>query len=305
MESFLYSLLPTVFIILIMLSFSGVLVLAKKGLPWGKKKRNPLTSQFLRSPGQSIQTQVEDIKYEAILILFQLVVVPLSLFLIPLISYPFTGNKINIITIITLSVLGISSIIYWLYKLFYTMKRLQQIRLGYKGEVAVGQELNQLMLKGYQVFHDFPAEKFNIDHIVVGSTGVFAVETKTRSKPITNNRTNDARLEYDGKILKFPNWSETQPIEQANKQAKWLKKWLSDAIGDQVFVEPVLAIPGWYIERKSPFKPYIYNGKCPEQIFLKVNNYPISDELIKRICHQLDAKCRDIAPKSYVDEKNS
>ena len=54
------------------------------------------------------------------------------------------------------------------------------------------------MLQGFHVYHDFPAEGFNIDHIVVGAKGVFAVETKTRSKRTTANRREDATVEYDG-----------------------------------------------------------------------------------------------------------
>jgi len=34
------------------------------------------------------------------------------------------------------------------------------------------------MLDGYHVYHDFPAERFNIDHVVVGPAGAFAIETK-------------------------------------------------------------------------------------------------------------------------------
>jgi Nuclease-related domain len=33
-----------------------------------------------------------------------------------------------------------------------------------------------------------PAEGFNIDHVVVGRNGVFAVETKGRSKPVKGRR---------------------------------------------------------------------------------------------------------------------
>ena len=34
-------------------------------------------------------------------------------------------------------------------------------------EVAIGQELDQLMRDGAAVFHDMPAERFNIDHVVI------------------------------------------------------------------------------------------------------------------------------------------
>lgn len=45
--------------------------------------------------------------------------------------------------------------------------------------MAAAEEINQLMRQGFTTFHDVPAEPgFNIDHVIVGPTGVFAVETK-------------------------------------------------------------------------------------------------------------------------------
>jgi hypothetical protein len=37
--------------------------------------------------------------------------------------------------------------------------------------------------KGYLVFHDIVGNGFNIDHVLVGPTGVYTVDTKTISKP--------------------------------------------------------------------------------------------------------------------------
>ncbi len=61
----------------------------------------------------------------------------------------------------------------------YNSRRIK--RLAYDGEVAVGQELQYLT--DHVAFHDFQAGTFNIDHILVGASGVYAVETKARSKP--------------------------------------------------------------------------------------------------------------------------
>ena len=74
---------------------------------------------------------------------------------------------------------------YFIIKLLRLLNRRRKFRLGYEGELAVGQELNQLLREGYEVYHDFPADKFNIDHIIIGPAGVYAVETKARQKPTT------------------------------------------------------------------------------------------------------------------------
>ena len=73
------------------------------------------------------------------------------------------------------------------FRLWKVINLRRRIRLGFEGERHVGEALNQLMLVGYRVFHDFlitdkPRSIRNIDHIVIGPNGVFAVETKTRRK---------------------------------------------------------------------------------------------------------------------------
>ena len=51
--------------------------------------------------------------------------------------------------------------------------------IGAAGESKVGKRLEKLPSE-YKVFHDrkIPSSRANIDHIVVGPTGVFAIETK-------------------------------------------------------------------------------------------------------------------------------
>lgn len=160
------------------------------------------------------------------------------------------------------------------------------------------------MLKGYRVFHDFPADKFNIDHIVVGPNGVFAVETKARAKPDTGDGKKDARCDYDGQQLRFPHKTESEPVEQAKRQAKWLSKWLSSAVGDSVSVKPILAIPGWYVHsvaKSTDVQPFF--GTNPEALFLQVKSSILDASMMKRIVHQLEARCRDVELRAYDELK--
>lgn len=70
-----------------------------------------------------------------------------------------------------------------------------------------------------------------------------------------------ARLEYDGRVLKFPHRTTSEPLEQAERRAQWLTRWLTHAIGDSVAVPPVLALPGWYVQRKGRGVVRVYSGK--------------------------------------------
>lgn len=67
-------------------------------------------------------------------------------------------------------------------KLRSTLYEYRRCRLGYLGERAVGHHLNRLAADGYRVYHDLQFEGFNIDHVLVGPSGVYSVETKTFKK---------------------------------------------------------------------------------------------------------------------------
>ena len=132
------------------------------------------------------------------------------------------------------------------YRLSQAASRNRRLTQGLQGERAVGQFLDHLRAKGYQVFHDIPAEGFNVDHVVIGRTGVFTVETKTWSKPSRGR----AQLRFDGRHIYRENGQAiTRPIEQARAQAAWLRNLLLEGTGKELRVFPIVAIPGWYIDQ--------------------------------------------------------
>lgn len=84
----------------------------------------------------------------------------------------------------------------------------------------MGEELNQLMLTGCRVFHDVPNDPYgNIDHVLVASSGVYAIETKTRRKKEAAGK--DAhKVTFDGHLLRFGDGpQEHECLDQARQQA--------------------------------------------------------------------------------------
>jgi hypothetical protein len=227
-----------------------------------------------------------------------IITTPILLYSIYISSLLFGNSKNSIWSLIGCIIIGIGFIAYYLFKLIKLMNLRQSYRLGYEGEIAVGQELNQLMRDGYYVYHDFPADKFNIDHIIVGASGIFAVETKARSKPTSKDRKADAKVKYDGKFLRFPNGTDIESLEQARRQAEWLSKWLQSAVGEPVRVRPVVALPGWFVERVASGGIRVINPKNFRSIAKPKDGNILSEKMISRVVHQLEQKCRDVAPKN-------
>lgn len=260
-----------------------------------KGRRNPLTYQMLRAPGESISQRIELLSDDIDLNLTMSGIIPLLCYSMYLSTRYIANNQVSPVIFVVMS---IGFLAYFGVRLNKAYVQRHKEQLGLDCERSVGQELNQLMLDGCRVFHDVQADNFNIDHVVIAENGVFAIETKGRSKSDRGRGQEDALVTYDGQTLQFPTWREREPIEQAKRQAAWLAAWLSKAVGEQLPVRPVLALPGWFVDRKS--KDFlIYNGKNPQYLMKIATEKPLSPEMIQRVAHQIDQQCRNIAPQAY------
>lgn len=269
---------------------------------WQAKKearKNPLTSDLLRGPGESLREKIDDLSDSIGAYLALLFAAPILAYSMYLTQLVFTKTA-PISALIIYMVSGVASFAYLLRGILSTMSLRRKYMLGFDAEIATGQELNYLMRERFWVFHDFPAKDFNIDHVLIGPTGVFAVETKGRTKPMLGDGSAEREVLYDGVTLQFPGWVETKPIKQAERQAKWLQNWLTSAVGEPVSVQPVLALPGWFVKRTKPGGMPVINGKNCSTFFLKFSNgSQLSEKLQTQIAHNVEQRCRNVLPRAY------
>lgn len=278
----------------------GVLAFATKRMMLGR--RNPLTGDLLRNPGESLRPQVDDLTFDILGLGFGFFVVPLVVYTQVVTASYLTKKPPSLFLMVIMIVIGLAFVSYFAVRIINLMGRRNKLRLGLDCEMAVGQELNQLMLHGCRVYHDFPADNFNIDHVVIGPAGVYAVETKGRAKPDKVLGADGVRVVYDGKSLQFPGWSETEPIAQAKRQAQWLANWLKSAVGQPIVVKPALALPGWYIDRKER-DMVVFNSKNSGFLAKSLDGTVLPANLIQAIAHQVEQRCRTVEPFSYRKKK--
>ena len=138
---------------------------------------------------------------------------------------------------------------FYKYQRHYRLR--EQARDGLVAERVTGMQLNRLVAKGCIVLHDIPAEVGNIDHVVIAPQGVFAVETKSFRKPRKNSARQEAahRVEFDGQSLRFPDFANTEAVDQAQRGAEWVARYLREVLATDIPVFAALALPGWYIVR--------------------------------------------------------
>jgi hypothetical protein len=183
----------------------------------------------------------------------------------------------------------------WALKDFY---RYRNNKLGYLGERAVGEALAPLAGQGYHVFHDIPAssgkKRFNIDHAVVGPTGLFAIETKTRRKGRAREGYEEHKVAYDGKRLDWPWGDDNFGLRQAEERANWLSEELDKIPKFGIPAKPVLVLPGWYVVPKGFGPVAVLNQKQLVAYITKPSVSGLTPEQVGTLARELDAMCREV-----------
>lgn len=215
-----------------------------------KKKpqsRSPIQEGLLRNPAESLDKQIDKLVNDDIAGYLLVSALLMLVIMQEWFKYLFNLPPIPI----PLTILGVIVLPFFIFRIVQIRKRLRIVALGRDGEKAVGQGLELLREQGAKVFHDVPAIGFNLDHVIVSTTGIFVVETKTYSKPLGGN----GHLFFDGTHITAANGFRTdKPIIQATAAAHWLRERIRETTGKQFPVKPVVVFPGWFVEAKPEAK---------------------------------------------------
>ena len=257
------------------------------------KRRSPLTDKLLNLPGEYLRKQIakhDDGFGEAAALVVALGPIFFCAWLLARVAHlDWRGIRFGWGDFVLLAAAFVM-LAWCLWRMIHHAAKRRDYREGLEAEIAVAQSLTPLLAEGALVFHDFPANKCNIDHIVIGRSVVFAIETKSRKKPAAK-KSESAHVTYDGAKLVYPGRAvETQPVEQARYQAKWLEQFLASGVGEPVRVVPVLALPGWYIDpAHTGSRPDVLVTNCRNLLFMMGEKFgpAMTEPFRKRIAHVL------------------
>lgn len=283
---------PGLLLVLGILPMLGV-VLIQRALERRHPRRSPLTKDMLRIPGHSLREKIADINIEIETAMVAVCVIPIAIYAMH-VSQSYLGGmpETSIRTILSF-LLATALTLLMGRKVLRLLEKRKQFVLGLEGELATAEELNQLMLHGCRVFHDIPFPYGNIDHVVVSPSGVYAVNTKIRGK-LKEGHSAEVIVDHSADIIRFPSGDYIIPVDQLETEARWLAQFLRQATGEAVAIESILALPGWYIKQRiGRSSVYVINPHKPTRFFVQKRQV-LSPELIERIAHQLDQRCRDV-----------
>jgi hypothetical protein len=259
----------------------------------------PVSEKLLRPPGHTLRSELEsfdDVMVDTVLKLLMIGAGLLLIFGLLVRLVPSGGGILAMLAVVLVLTAAVSVVV--VRKVAAGVQRYWNNALGYRGELCAGQELNQLLREGCFVFHDVPGDgSWNIDHVVVAPTGVFAIETKTRRKPLSVPGRKNYEVVFDGKSLEFPTWRDTHGIDQAKANARWLAKFLSGALAEPVKVTPVLTLPGWFVSSRVGLADagiLVLALKALRKVLLDRRGSSLTDRQMEQIAHQLDQRCRDV-----------
>lgn len=147
---------------------------------------------------------------------------------------------------LTVMAVIVSALFGW--KIWKNYREVKRLSLGRDGERVVSEFLDQLRKDGYEILHDVVGGDFNVDHVLIGPTGIFAIETKTRSKSGGAEET----VVYDGvDVIIHGRPVDPNPVIQAKANARWIRELLKNSTGKDFPVIPIVLFPGWFVERKT------------------------------------------------------
>jgi hypothetical protein len=243
----------------------------------------------LRSPGESTRHRIDRTNGEIAAFAVAIGAIPLALYAALLSYVHFLFLNLGWMETGYFGILSIGFILYGMNKIKRLKSRRRRLYIRYEGQMAVAQEVNRLVPEGHRVYHDFPTDRFHIDHIIVGPRGVFTVTATVVPKPAYRI---EEHAMLDGQRIVFGKKSDHRTLAYAAFQASWLAKWLLTATGEALAVQPILTIPGWRVKTLRKSTVLTVEPSAIGDAVSRFQGYRLSQKTIRLVSEQIEAKCR-------------
>ncbi len=152
---------------------------------------------------------------------------------------------------------------------------------------AVAQRLDEVRLRGHRVFHAVPIGDGIIDHVVVGSIGVFAVQV------VLPPRRGAVTVSLARGCLTFGPDHGAFGLQPVIKACAGLARELGRTVGHPIKIVPTLIVPGCKVAASDEDRFLLTNEQnCVTLVGWKDSAAYLMDDEIARISQWLSARCR-------------
>ena len=277
-----------------------------------RRERPPQKKKLLRPPGYSLQCRIDEFTEKLNDSVLQAVAAGSVLGLLGSAIFPiveglvlqrFTFGQIwkppSSYVLMSLGALTVSATAWMIASIAHATRMhrdLRNCRFGLRGEQAVAEALADptIVAAGYTTFHDVPGDgTWNIDHVVVGPSGVFVLETKTRSRRAANRDQPEHKVGYDGQNLRFPWGEDRKAVKQVEQNTKWVRRFVNAFAPEDITFQPVIVVPGWFVEAQGTYPVRAMNAEYLIR-YIAESKPRYEGHQLQGILHRLDERCRDL-----------
>lgn len=166
----------------------------------------------------------------------------------------------------------------------HVKKRARDATRGAIAEEKIASTVAELP-DGFTAFHDLTFQGFNIDHVVIGTTGIYLIETKSHGGRVT--------AEGDMLLLNG-NPPDKDFIKQTWSQTYQLRNFLKEQTGKEYQVKPVLCFSKAFVQLRQPVKGVaVINAKFLNDLLTR-QKPQLTGEVIKAVATVLKLKIANV-----------
>ena len=249
-----------------------------------------------RIQGEGLQERIRNIEFD----IYEVCMLPVFFVMVTVFLWLFCLNlKWIQFTPITASVFTIASIIISIHsyrKVKDLRKSLNNYRKGLEGERLVGEVINKLSNDKTYVFHDIPGDRFNVDHIIVSTRGIFVIETKHFDRSKCHEFSFDGNMIY--RLMKDrARYLCPKLLPQMDGEARFIQNEIENRTEMKIPVIKVAVLIGCFIHtpaengsdqnmKKYFSKYWIVNEKLLSSMFLEEKEI-YDDSIVKLIASHI------------------
>lgn len=173
------------------------------------------------------------------------------------------------------------------WRLAHTIFAYRQVRFVRDATVAVGHQLQQISTGANRVFHDVRTSAGVVDHVLVGQTGVYAINVVAR------RGTKNGNAVLKNNHVSLSNSDERFSVVDITASALRLEKEISRLLGHKVRVRSVIAVPGWDIGEQASEKHLLVNERTIPMLrgWRDQSDYLMNED-VDLLQKELTARCR-------------
>lgn len=189
------------------------------------------------------------------------------------------------------------SVAFAVYRLTRIVSAWREVRFLRDANIAVGHSLQRIASNHGRVYHDVATSAGVVDHVIVGQSGVYAINVVARR----GSRNGSVKLVGDE--LQFSKRHATASVEDIAAKTTRLEHDFRQLLRNAIRVRSVIAVPGWQVEIQNGDSCLVVNERTLPMLRGWKNEADyLMDEDVTALQDYLTANCRRSNSRRKVRE---